>query len=521
MRPLLALQSILLSFCVVAGCQSAGDSGSGLPGTRLSFQGTAYAATSSTTSSTGSSEATTTSNSSALTDAVGLGSGFSITNLDSTDGNLSTLDLRSVDQNGNRYTGARIAGVHQRHLPGYLWSDIAFLARYGGTKLTETMRVTGYGRVGIGTKSPIGKLDVVGGDAYFNGVRVGIGGGSIPSNLVVASDNGLSSNLTGAGNTVVGNAALVSNTTGDSNLAFGNFAMRFNQVGSNNIGIGSQSLYLNDSGSLNTSVGHNSLQYNSVGQQNVAVGGYALRSNDVGNFNTSVGTQTMLANISGMANTALGFDALQSNSVGHKNVAIGGEALVHNTTASYNTGLGYQAADGNTTGERNTAVGASALYLQQEGSDNTAVGRFAANGGGNFSASGLTAIGTGALASIRSGADSNTALGYRSGYGLITGSANTLLGYLSDVSDESDRNSIVIGANATGAGSNTVTLGNNDIAKTLLKGSVGIGTSSPTSKLHIMGLPAYPNNASALAGGLTPGALYRTGNDPDLLAIVH
>jgi len=37
----------------------------------------------------------------------------------------------------------------------------------------------------------------------------------------------------------------------------------------------------------------------------------------------------------------------------------------------------------------------------------------------------------------------------------------------------------------------------------------------------ISGIPVYANNAAARAGGLTPGMLYRTGGDPDVLAIVH
>lgn len=52
-------------------------------------------------------------------------------------------------------------------------------------------------------------------------------------------------------------------------------------------------------------------------------------------------------------------------------------------------------------------------------------------------------------------------------------------------------------------------------------GSVGIGTSSPTSKLQVVGLPVFKNNAAAIAGGLTVGAFYRTGGDPDLVAVVH
>jgi hypothetical protein len=54
-----------------------------------------------------------------------------------------------------------------------------------------------------------------------------------------------------------------------------------------------------------------------------------------------------------------------------------------------------------------------------------------------------------------------------------------------------------------------------------VSGNVGIGTSAPTSKLHVVGLPVFANNAAAIAGGLTAGAFYRSGGDPDLVAVVH
>jgi hypothetical protein len=52
-------------------------------------------------------------------------------------------------------------------------------------------------------------------------------------------------------------------------------------------------------------------------------------------------------------------------------------------------------------------------------------------------------------------------------------------------------------------------------------GNVGIGTTAPTSKLQVVGLSVFANNAAAVAGGLTAGAFYRTGGDPDVVCVVH
>jgi len=50
------------------------------------------------------------------------------------------------------------------------------------------------------------------------------------------------------------------------------------------------------------------------------------------------------------------------------------------------------------------------------------------------------------------------------------------------------------------------------------QGRVGIGTIDPQSMLQVVGLLEYADNAAAVAGGLTVGAFYRTG---DLLKVVH
>ncbi len=41
------------------------------------------------------------------------------------------------------------------------------------------------------------------------------------------------------------------------------------------------------------------------------------------------------------------------------------------------------------------------------------------------------------------------------------------------------------------------------------------------STIKLGSVPIYADNASAIAGGLAAGDIYRTGDDPDLLCIVH
>jgi len=52
-------------------------------------------------------------------------------------------------------------------------------------------------------------------------------------------------------------------------------------------------------------------------------------------------------------------------------------------------------------------------------------------------------------------------------------------------------------------------------------GNVGIGTTTPHSKLAVAGLPAYANNAATITGGLAAGDFYRTGGNPDYVCVVH
>jgi hypothetical protein len=161
-----------------------------------------------------------------------------------------------------------------------------------------------------------------------------------------------------------------------------------------------------------------------------------------------------------------GGDASQTSSV-----AVGPGALGAASTGAQNTAIGNGAMSLGT-GASNTAVGSNCLASAFSGSNNTAVG-VGAMLPVSSTASGNVALGMEALRSHTSG-NSNTALGWRAGYGAAsanantTGSDNIYVGRETVGTANNNTNEIVIGAGATGNGSNTVTIGNSSNVGTFL-----------------------------------------------------
>lgn len=182
----------------------------------------------------------------------------------------------------------------------------------------------------------------------------------------------------------------------DGNTALGEDVMRYvhKSVGRNsqyNTGVGTHALRALTRGSDNTAVGAQALRDLTVGYHNTAVGHYALGRTTTGARNTALGVFSLNENRSGQENTAIGFQAMHDNASGHYNVALGRQALYNNHTGGYNVSLGNQA-----------------LVALVDGNANTAVGR--------------TSLGT-----LVSG-EFNVGIGYDTGYGITTGSGNTILG---------------------------------------------------------------------------------------------
>ena len=314
-----------------------------------------------------------------------------------------------------------------------LGSDTVVL---GDNDITKTRL---YGNVGIGTDTPGAQLETTEG-IIVQGMNISAPQGQTFKNTAVGYQT-MQSNTTGVSNTAIGHQALISNNDGDENVAIGSGAMVFNSSGNDNIAIGKSTL-----------------NNNTAGDQNIAIGTDALRSNSVSG-SLAIGHEALYANTTGGANMALGNSALKSNTTGNRNIVVGRSAGRNIVSGSNNTLVGYRSGFTNISGLSNTYIGED-TGLSALGSENSAVGRNALN-------------------QLSSG-DGNTALGCKSGSFISGGAGNTsatdsiFIGKDAKALSIGETNQIVMGADATGLGSNTAVIGANTITKTRLHGDIDV-----------------------------------------------
>ena len=233
----------------------------------------------------------------------------------------------------------------------------------------------------------------------------------------------------------------------------------------------------------NTAEGQAALLSLTTGTFNTAVGFLSLRSDTEGQFNTAVGAGALLANVgdqssgTGVENTAIGAAALLNNTTGNQNTATGAFALFSNTDGARNNAVGARALASNVTGIFNNAVGSFSLSANTNGVSNNAFGDEALSS--NTSGDHNTAIGDRAL-NLNTG-DGNTACGNVTLFN-NTGSNNTALGNLAGSSLTFGDNNIDIGYNVFGVAdeSNTIRIGNSDIAATFIAGINGTAVAGAT-----------------------------------------
>lgn len=159
-----------------------------------------------------------------------------------------------------------------------------------------------------------------------------------------------------------------------------------------------------------------------------------------------------------------------------------GSTATSSIQASANVGVGYQSLISITTGYENTAVGYATLVQTLDGYQNTACGGTALN----LNTSGYQNVANGNYSLSRNTTGfRNIAIGFEAGRYVSSGGDNTnsdnsiFIGCDTRPFGNNATNQIVIGNGAIGVGGNTAVIGNDSITKTILKGSIGVGTSTP------------------------------------------
>jgi hypothetical protein len=249
------------------------------------------------------------------------------------------------------------------------------------------------------------------------------------------------------------------------------------------IGGGGNSVTIDDdviNGSYHTAVGVEALFSNTYGTSNTAIGYRSLYTNDTGSNNTAIGNSSQL-NSGGTDNTSVGSASLYANTTGFSNTAIGSQSLQYNTEGIFNNSLGYYALNSNTLGNNNTAIGVYSVEYNSTGSDNIGIGYQAGKYFGTTSA-------------------------------LTTCNSSVFIGNTTKASANNNTNEIVIGHTAVGNGSNSVTLGNSSITKTILRGNTLIGTTTSTYTAERLQVSGDINVYNSVGGGVYSNADYKQAN---------
>jgi hypothetical protein len=344
-------------------------------------------------------------------------------------------------------------------------------------------------------------------------------------------------------NVAIGYQALKGNSTisnGGPNLAIGYKTLFSNTAGVGNISLSAggdfaQSLFSNTTGSNNVAIGTNGTLYsNTSGHDNIGVGG-SMYWNQSGSYNIGIGNST-LGGSSGNSfsyNEAIGHGALGHIVSGGDDIGIGYFSLPNTTTGDQNVGIGSYAMQSNITGSGNVAIGGQngglgILNYNTSATNTVAIGFLAGRGTSSYYNQGGTLLGYQTGLSFQTGSDYNTLLGYSAGNLITTGWGNILIGAASTTANDNlttGSGNIKIGNNIALPSATTnyqLDIGNliygtglSGTGATVSSGNIGIGTTTPYSRLTVWG-PDTASTTSAFvvanSASTTEFAVYDTGN---------
>ncbi len=257
----------------------------------------------------------------------------------------------------------------------------------GFNDIFNALVINSSGNVGIGTGGPSARLDaqMFGNGMWQRAIRV--------LNPDMVTNDGLllvlgkTDDFKNMGHM---NFRYHSDASDSNRLSFGLYGVNdvLNVLGSGNVGIGTTAPteMLEVADTIYSSVGGFKFPDQTVQTTAATGGGGASSINDLTD-GRAVGYSVFLGSGAGTNddgsdnyNVALGTDALNLTTTGEKNIAVGSSALISNTEGNYNTAVGHWALYMNTTGEHNVGIGQAADIRNQGGSNNTMIG-FAAGGG--------------------------------------------------------------------------------------------------------------------------------------------
>ncbi len=383
-----------------------------------------------------------------------------------------------------------------------------------GTGLASTTNVA-TGSIGIGTTTPWGRFAVTGIDTSVSTPALDVAD-SNNNPLLTVMDNGNTTingslTLNGATTTLTNglvinagcifiNGNCLSGASGaQTNAANTWTALQYFQNGVNTSGTSGgyqidgntilQASTTNGSLLLGLGAGANLLASSTMAG-NVALGPFALNSATSSSYNTAVG-----------------FWALEGSTVISNsgfNTAVGYRALASSTLANNNTAMGYSAGAKELAGIQNVFLGSLAGQSQSSGNSNVYVGYGAGQAG--TTAFGNTCIGANSCWANLQGSN-NTVIGGAAGYNLTTGSSENII-----IGSQAATNGLTTAKETIEIGDQLQVLATSSYAQldignllfgtglasttNISSGNIGIGTSTPYSRLEVFGTDAASSTSA-------------------------
>jgi trimeric autotransporter adhesin len=165
-------------------------------------------------------------------------------------------------------------------------------------------------------------------------------------------------NTEGYFNSFFGHGTGYSNITGGINSFFGADAGFGNTTGWGNSFFGVSAGHSNNEGEFNSFFGYTAGFFTTRASHNSFFGNEAGRTNTEGEFNSFFGDRAGFQNTTGGFNSSFGYQAGVANTLGELNSSFGTSAGYYNTAGSLNSFFGYNAGRSNTTEICNTFLGA-------------------------------------------------------------------------------------------------------------------------------------------------------------------